>query len=174
MQTATVQKIKTDPSRMDVNRLKKLKPIKSLLLGDRSKGVMLLEHGVVAKSYDKHSKAQVQRFQKEVTILKRLKGCRSVPQLYGVDDGNKTMWMSYVGRNQPLTRQQKIEVNKVLRHLGEKYHVFRVKGGTAKFTYRDLFPANICVDPSGNVKIIDFGSNLWQIHDSSYKTYLSH
>lgn len=159
---------------MDLKSLKKLTPIKSMLLGDRSKSVMLLEGGVVAKTYDKNSKAQVGRFNKEVAVLKRLQGCKYVPKLYKVDDASKTLFISYVGKNVTLTRQQKLEVNRALRLFGEKYHVFRVKDGKAKFSYRDLFPANICVDNAGNVRVIDFGSYLWQIHDKSYKNYLSH
>lgn len=172
--TATTTTTTTDPAKMDLKTLKQLKPIKNLLLGDRSKGVMLLEHGVVAKSYDRSSNAQIGRFNKEILILQRLKGCKYVPKLFGVDEPNKTLYMEFVGKNLPLSRQQKLEVNKALRHLGERYHVFRMKSGLAKFSYRDLFHANICVDGSGNIKLIDFGSSLWQIHDKSFKTYLSH
>jgi hypothetical protein len=164
----------TTTAKMDLKSLKKLKPIKSMLLGDRSKGVVLLEGGVVAKTYDKNSKAQVGRFNKEVAILRQLKGCKYVPKLYAVDEANKILFIEFVGKNVQLTRQQKLEVNKALRHIGERYHVFRVKGGKAKFSYRDLFPANICVDGSGNVRCIDFGSNLWQYHPKSYRTYLAH
>lgn len=154
--------------------LKSLKAVKSLLLGDRSKGVLLLEGGVVAKTYDKNSKQQVGRFDKEVAIMQRLQGCKYAPKLYKVDDVNKTLFMEYVGKNVSLTRQHKRAVNKALRKIGEQYHVFRVKNGKARYTYKDLFPANICVDDKGNVRLIDFGSSLWQIHNRSYKTYLAH
>lgn len=158
----------------DFRFLKKLKPVKSLLLGDRSKGVMLLEHGVVAKTYDRHSRAQVGRFDKEVAVLKQLQGCKFVPKLYHVDDSNKVIYMEYVGKNLTLTREMKLAVNNALRHIGERYHVFRVKSGKACFSYRDLFPQNICVDNQNQIKLIDFGSALWQIHNHSYKSYLSH
>lgn len=160
--------------KMDLKQLKKLGTVKSLLLGDRSKGVLLLEGGVVAKTYDKTSKRQVGRFDKEVAVLKQLQGCAYVPKLYQVDDTTKTIYMEYVGKNVALNQEQKLAVNRALRHIGERYHVFRVKDGKARFSYRDLFPANICVDNTGNVKLIDFGSALWAIHRRSYKTYLAH
>jgi len=160
--------------KMDLRSLKRLKPIKSMLLGDRSKGVVLLERGVVAKTYDRSSKAQVGRFDKEVAVLKQLQGCKYIPKLYKVDDSNKTIYMEYVGKNVELTKEMKATVGIALKHIGERYRVFRVKDGKARFTYKDLFPQNICVDAAGNVKLIDFGSSLWQIHKRSYKSYLAH
>jgi tRNA A-37 threonylcarbamoyl transferase component Bud32 len=115
----------------------------------------------------------VHRFDKEVDILKRLQGCACIPKLYWVDTASKTLYMEYVGRNVSLSQEQKLAVNKALRHLGERYHVFRVKDGKARFSYRDLFPANICVnETTGQVFLIDFGSNLWQVHSRSYQSYL--
>lgn len=159
---------------MDLKSLRRLKPVKNMLLGDRSQGVLLLEQGVVAKTYNKDSRQQVGRFDKEVAVLKQLQGCKYVPKLYRVDDNNKTIFMEYVGKNMELTKEMKLAVNRALRHIGEKYHVFRVKDGKAKFSYRDLFPQNICVDSNGNIRLIDFGSALWQIHRRSYKTFLNH
>jgi serine/threonine protein kinase len=159
---------------LDLRGLKKLTAVKNLLLGDRSKGVMLLEGGVVAKTYDRRSRSQVARFDKEVAVLRELEGCPYVPKLYKVDEDSKTIFMEYVGKNSRLTYDQQQAVNRALRHIGEKYHVFRVKRGKACFTHADLFPANICVDNNGNIKLIDFGSSLWQIHRRSFQTFLNH
>lgn len=158
---------------MDLKALNELKPVKSLLLGDRSQGVVLLERGVVKKTYNKTSKAHVERYDLEVAVLKRLQGCPYVPRLYATDDANKIMYMQYVGKNVKLNRTQKKTVKRILRLFGERYHVFRVKDGKAKYSYKDLFPANICVDDAGNVRLIDFGG-LWRIDDKHYKKLLSH
>jgi serine/threonine-protein kinase RIO1 len=158
-----------------LKELKKLKAQKNLLLGDRSKGVVLLQNDIVVKSYDRHNKQQVQRFDKEVAILQRLQGCKYVPKLYDVDHRKKRLYMQFVGKNpsQPFTQQIKDEVQKALLLFGEKYHVFRVKNGKAKFTHKDLFPLNVC-EHNGQVYLIDFGSGLWQIHDHSFAKYISH
>ena len=146
-----------------IKHLKTLHPLKNLLLGGRSKGVVLLEGGVVKKTYDKKSRSQISRFEKEVAVLKRLQGCEYIPKLYKIDPKNKIIWLEYVGKNVTLTEDMKSTVNKALKFIGEKYQVYRVKNGKAKYSYKDLFPANICVNNEGKVYLIDFGSNLWQI-----------
>ena len=158
----------------DLASLKALKPVKNLILGDRSSAVVLLEQGVVMKSYDKNSRAHIQRYNKEVEILRKVQGCNFVPKLYFTDDVNKTMYMEYVGKNGSLSTDQKLAVNRALKHLAEHYHVFRVKGGKAGYSYRDLFPGNICIGDHGKVFLIDYGSNRWLVDDINYKKRLGH
>lgn len=150
---------------MSLAQLQTLKVVKSLLLGSRSQGVWLLEKNVVKKRYDARSPAQLRRFEKEVAVLTRLQGCPYAPTLYVIDRSEYAIYMSYCGSNpKPIQRPVKRAVKAALKEFGQKYQVFRVKDGKERYSYRHLFPANICQDKtSGQVRLIDFGSSLWQI-----------
>ena|ERR1700722_5083560 len=144
-------------------RVKDLAPNSANRKKVNSLSVHLLERGVVEKKYDPANPSHVKKFDKEIAVLTRLDGCKNVPRLYGVDQASKTFWIEYVGKPQRLDAALQQRVGKALRGLAKCHGVFRVKGGKKRMEYKYLFPGNVCVDTAGNVKLIDFGSDLWQI-----------
>jgi hypothetical protein len=129
-----------------------------------SLSVRLLEQGVVEKRYDAAVPGQVRKFDKEVAILRRLNGCKNVPRLYAVDEASKTFWEEYVGApRKTLDPAMQAKVGKALRGLARCHQVYRVKGGKRRQEYKHLFPGNVCVTDGGDIKLIDFGSDLWQL-----------
>jgi hypothetical protein len=152
---------------------KKLSVVRDLTTGRRSKRVSLLEGNIVAKFFDRHSSAQTSRFNKELQILKRLHDCPFVPKLLHVNYDKQIVYMTRCGANVPLTLPIKQQVEAYLKELATKWHVFRIKGTRVCTSADDVFHANICVDERGKVFLIDFGSNLWQIHDKNAERLLA-
>jgi len=84
---------------MDINELRKLKPIKEFKKGGKSKYVQLLEGNVVKKKYDKSKAAHIKHFKHELEILNylALMGATEIPTVLGVDKDEYTIYMSYCG-----------------------------------------------------------------------------
>jgi hypothetical protein len=137
-------------------------------LGARSKKVMLLENPknreerVVWKQYDASDPHHKGRFDKEVAVLRRLRQCPFVPRLLFVDSVSCSMWISYCGPVATLNAATRLQVERNLREMAEKWGVHRVTDHQRRLDADSLFPQNICND-RGTIKCIDFGSACWHL-----------
>lgn len=145
--------------------------VRDLRLGSRSKRVWLLQHPsnadklVVLKMYDATDVHHRGRFAKEIAVLRRLKDCPFVPKLLHMDRKRCAMWISYCGPVAKLTPDVKSQVERHLREMATRWHVFRITGKehTKRYDAESIFEKNICKDKHGVVRCIDFGSNSWML-----------
>jgi predicted Ser/Thr protein kinase len=144
--------------------------VRDLRLGSRSQKVYLLENPhdrkqrIVMKKYDASDRHHRGRYEKEVKVLRRLKGCPHTPQLLHAEDDTCSLWMTYCGRVAPMNEHTKKEVEHILKELAEKWGVHRVSdGGTVRrLDAASIFPKNITTI-NGKVFVIDYGSASYQL-----------
>lgn len=157
--SATVDVPKTTESRKHFySRLKEVKKLKG---GFSPASVVLLEGGVVKKYY-KSVIGNVFNFlfEKEVNILKRLKGYPHVPQLLFVNKKKHEMYMTYCGKRAPPTEETRSEMQRIFSELRTRYGVthdreerYHHKAGTCN---------NVTIK-DGKIYLIDFGENAWNL-----------
>lgn len=146
------------------------KRVRDLRLGSRSQQVYLLENPrnrkerVVLKRYDASDRHHRGRYDKELKVLKRLRGCPHAPQLLHSDDDTCALWMTYCGRVAPMNPRTKAAVEAILKELADKWGVHRVSNGGAvnRLDAASIFPKNI-TQIDGHTKLIDYGSPSWRL-----------
>jgi hypothetical protein len=113
-----------------------------------SKGVYLLDNGIVAKHLDPNMSGFV-LWKNEINALKRVVGEIHFPQLIAADPINLIIYMTYCGPS--LSTGAKIPPN-------WKRQVENIKNSLIRrqMNPNDILPRNICVW-KGTLKIIDFG-----------------
>ena len=140
-------------------------------LGSRSQQVYLLENPrnrkerVVLKRYDASDRHHRGRYDKELKVLKHLRGRPHAPQLLHSDDDTCALWMTYCGRVAPMNPRTKAAVEAILKELADKWGVHRVSNGGAvnRLDAASIFPKNI-TQIDGHTKPIDYGSPSYASH----------
>lgn len=102
----------------------------------------------------------VERFNAEAELLQRLRHPR-IPRVYShfTDEGRHYLTMDFIrgeDLEQILEREGRIDEQRVLRWADEICDVLGYLHGKG-FIYRDMKPSNVMIEPSGDVKLIDFG-----------------
>jgi tRNA A-37 threonylcarbamoyl transferase component Bud32 len=147
-----------------------LKVVKRFKGGIRADDVSLLQQDIVRKRYKLEWEAQRRFFWHEVGVLRRLKGCRFVPQLLHVDYKNGFLYETYCGGPCPDTPKNRAKARKRIEQLRRKWGVERVandKIATAfvgEFQSRDGGLNNFTMR-NKTVCVIDFGAEGWRIHE---------
>lgn len=147
---------------MDLQTLKKLKVVKVLQRGGKSKYVKLLEKQVIKKAYDPSQPRQKFRFEKEVEYLTHLQYCSFVPKILAVDYQNpkkQIIYMTYVGKPIPNTPEFQERVRNTMKSLHLDWNLMRHKNGKPNY---DIAMINATL-LDGQVHIIDFGSPHYKI-----------
>jgi tRNA A-37 threonylcarbamoyl transferase component Bud32 len=139
---------------MLLSSLRSARPVKRFGGGRQSKSVDLLNNGAVRKRFDGSAK-HVQKMRIEIANLQKLQqtGCDFVPRLLAVDDGQRTIYLSYVGsRPKKYTADLRRQVQSKVDLLKTKYGLQRTFGRTGMPRL-----ANVAVDKANRVYLIDFG-----------------
>ncbi|WP_333691925.1 serine/threonine protein kinase [Chloroflexus sp.] len=102
----------------------------------------------------------VERFNAEAELLQQLRHPR-IPRVYShfTDEGRHYLTMDFIrgeDLEQILEREGRIDEQRVLRWADEICDVLGYLHGKG-LVYRDMKPSNVMVEPSGDVKLIDFG-----------------
>jgi serine/threonine-protein kinase len=102
----------------------------------------------------------VARFNAEAELLQQLRHPR-IPRVYShfTDEGRHYLTMDFIrgeDLEQILEREGRIDEQRVLRWADEICDVLSYLHGKG-FIYRDMKPSNVMIEPSGDVKLIDFG-----------------
>lgn len=130
------------------------------LLGQVSNPVL-----VVRKTYIMSDEAQKRFFWHEVGILRKLKGCRFVPQLLHVNPAEGTFYETYCGEPAPDHPSVHTKISKRLSELLRRYGVACINPATSKpcvqFPTYSGYIHNVTIR-NGHVCLIDFGSDIWQ------------
>jgi hypothetical protein len=171
-----------------IKELKKLKPIKELKRGGKSKYVQLLEGNIVKKKYDKSKAAHIKHFKHELEILNylTLMGATEIPTVLGVDKDEYTIYMSYCGekpKDSPEVKERLKELMLKFRNVYKltRYELIATSKELAKPTkgHEDksklICGKKVVVDTVGlhnvcennsQLFLIDFGSDMWTLPDS--------
>ena len=138
-----------------------LKKVRTFQRGGKSKSVHLLENNIVKKSYNSKDIKQINRFKKEVKILKFLeeKNCPFVPKLLHVDSQRHRFYMTYTGKTLTNTPKNQKELAKKVKELHLKYGVMRHRNGKPNY---DIYISNGTIKDD-QIYIIDFGSPHYSI-----------
>jgi hypothetical protein len=137
-----------------LDSLRVARPVKSFGGGRQSQSVQLLENGVIVKRFDR-SKKHAEKMQSEIKNLKRVANCPFVPHLVAVDEKQRTLYLTNVGkRPKRYTKKLEHEVRKKLHVLETEYHMKRSFGYSRKGLPR---LANVAVDKTGKVNLVDMG-----------------
>ncbi len=102
----------------------------------------------------------VERFNAEAELLQQLQHPR-IPRVYShfTDEGRHYLTMDFIrgeDLEQIIEREGRIDEQRVLRWADEICDVLSYLHGKG-FIYRDMKPSNVMIEPSGDVKLIDFG-----------------
>jgi hypothetical protein len=134
--------------------LRSARPIKRFGGGRQSKAVELLSNGTVRKRFDGSSNHWL-KMRVEIANLQKLgaSGCDFVPRLLAVDEGQRTIYLSYCG-----SRPKKY-TDDLRKQVQLKVALLRTKYGVHRSFKRTGMPrlANVAVDKEGRVHLIDFG-----------------
>jgi hypothetical protein len=113
-----------------------------------SKGVYLLDNGIVAKHLDPNMSGFV-LWKNEINALKRVLGQVHFPQLIAADPVNLIIYMTYCGPSLAsgarVPKNWRPQVENIKRSLIKK-----------QMNPNDILPRNVCVT-GGTIKVIDFG-----------------
>ncbi len=102
----------------------------------------------------------VARFNAEAELLQQLRHPR-IPRVYShfTDEGRHYLTMDFIrgeDLEQIIEREGRIDERRVLRWADEICDVLGYLHGKG-LIYRDMKPSNVMIEPSGDVKLIDFG-----------------
>ncbi len=102
----------------------------------------------------------VERFNAEAELLQQLRHPR-IPRVYShfTDEGRHYLTMDFIrgeDLEQIIERERRIDEQRVLRWADEICDVLSYLHGKG-LIYRDMKPSNVMIEPSGDVKLIDFG-----------------
>ncbi|MFN3372340.1 MAG: protein kinase domain-containing protein [Chloroflexus sp.] len=102
----------------------------------------------------------VERFNAEAELLQQLRHPR-IPRVYShfTDEGRHYLTMDFIrgeDLEQIIEREGRIDEQRVLRWADEICDVLSYLHGKG-LVYRDMKPSNVMIEPSGDVKLIDFG-----------------
>lgn len=102
----------------------------------------------------------VARFNAEAELLQQLRHPR-IPRVYShfTDEGRHYLTMDFIrgeDLEQIIEREGRIDERQVLRWADEICDVLGYLHGKG-LIYRDMKPSNVMIEPSGDVKLIDFG-----------------
>ncbi|WP_298402058.1 serine/threonine-protein kinase [uncultured Chloroflexus sp.] len=102
----------------------------------------------------------VERFNAEAELLQQLRHPR-IPRVYShfTDEGRHYLTMDFIrgeDLEQIIEREGRIDEQRVLRWADEICDVLSYLHGKG-LIYRDMKPSNVMIEPSGDVKLIDFG-----------------
>lgn len=138
-----------------------LKEIKKLKGGWSPASVVLLEGGVVKKYYPSILGTFFNYlFEKEVNILKRVRGYPQVPQLLYVNKKSHEIYMTYCGKRAPKNESTRVEMEKIFRDLRVRYGV--VHDREKRYRYKPGTCNNVTT-MNGKIYLIDFGENEWNL-----------
>jgi len=103
-----------------------------------------------------------ERFEIEIKILTLLKDCPFVPKLLHVDKKNRILKLSYCGGAPTESIEKRLQLDRYLRILEEKYGVYRTENiGKKLYSVQN----NNVTQEGDKLYIIDFGSKNWHIKD---------
>ncbi|MCS6887155.1 MAG: serine/threonine protein kinase [Chloroflexus sp.] len=102
----------------------------------------------------------VARFNAEAELLQQLRHPR-IPRVYShfTDEGRHYLTMDFIrgeDLEQIIEREGRIDEQRVLRWADEICDVLSYLHGKG-LIYRDMKPSNVMIEPSGDIKLIDFG-----------------
>eukprot|EP00111_Clytia_hemisphaerica_P017385 TCONS_00051425-protein len=102
-----------------------------------------------------------QTFEREVSCMLKLTGCRNVVQLFRYFTGENHVYLVIelcTGGDliTHFTNSQKINVKKIFQQIADGVQQMHVKG----IAHRDLKPENVLIDRNGIAKISDFGTTI--------------
>lgn len=137
----------------------KLKKIKTLQKGGKSKYVYLMEHQIVKKAYRRDHSGQKRRFEQEVRILQHLKDCPFVPKLIKVNRQKCILWMTWVGKTLEETPSNRNALNQKIKELHLEWNLLRHRNGAPNY---QIYIKN-GTKMNNQIYVIDFGSPHYQI-----------
>lgn len=148
----------------ELKDLKRLKLVKELKRGGKSKYVQLLEGNIIKKKYDRTKKEHVKHFEHEIRILKHMASSGHVPTILGVDKENLTIYMTYCGPNPEPSQALKMRLAELMQKFRNEYGLIRyeISEGGRKVEVDEIELHNIC-EKDGDLYLIDFGSDKWVI-----------
>mgnify|MGYP003528724151 CR=1 FL=1 len=151
---------------MNLKELKRLKTIREIKKGGKSKYVILLEGNVIKKKYDKTKPEHIKHFEHEVIILNHLKaqGAVEIPNIIATDKEDLTIYMDFCGDNPQDTAVLQQNLAVLMKKFRDIYGLYRyeiVNGN--KILVDKIGLHNVC-EKDGKLFLIDFGSNLWVLN----------
>lgn len=151
----------SDPNK--IPNYTKLKTLKVLKVGGKSKYVKLLDGMIIKKKYDRHKPSHVDGYNYEVKILRYLenRSCDYVPRILHLIPEKCIIYMTYCGKSPPRTSSSYKNIISLAQKLDKEHNLARIDENGKK--YYKIYINNVCIDDKGKYFLIDFGSTVWQL-----------